>query len=84
MNKLQKRALRKKRHRHQQYMKYEAPLDRFERALENLNGSSKKVGCPSVSPITSESCCLENLHRGECLSLLGTHWPTNAASMEGL
>lgn len=85
MNKLQKRALRKKRHKHQQYMKYEAPLDRLERALANLSGAQARR-CPSVDPETGRQCTLPNLHLGMCMeNSVGLRtWEINAVAMEGL
>ena len=80
MNKLQKRALRKKRHKRQQYLKHEAPLDRFEKALNNLSG--KRIRCPSTSEL-GERCRFDNLHLGQCRNEADTSsWDVNAAIVE--
>jgi hypothetical protein len=82
MNKLQKRELRKKRHKRQQYLKHEAPLDRFERALNNLSG--KRIRCPSTSE-TGEQCRFDNLHNGQCRNEADTYgWTINAVAVEEL
>lgn len=53
MNKLQKRELRKKRHKRQQYLKHEAPLNRLERALGSIHAGTWL--CQAIRPVPGES-----------------------------
>lgn len=70
MNKLQKRELRKKRHKRQQYLKHEAPLDKLETSIGRLDTVAPR--CRAIRPMPGEpdvQCILlaghtESAHEG--------------------
>lgn len=65
MNKLQKRALRKKRHERQQYLKHQAPLDSLEQALLNLSPSRCRVAVAYLGSDRFIRCKLHDGHDGD-------------------
>lgn len=67
MNKLQKRALLKKRRARQKYLKYEAPLDRLESTLATLSSLRQACGATptnSAAPECEKPAGHEGYHRG--------------------